>query len=133
MHPDKAPGLDGFSPLYHTKFWEVVREDVFEEVLHFLNNDHLEINLNITQMILLPQKENSVTLEDFRPISLCNAVMKLITKVLANRLTEILPPVISPNQSAFLKNRLITDNILLLMKHVIVCRGERKVTKVFCS
>lgn len=84
MHPDKAPVIDGFSALYQ-KFWQVIKENVCGKLLNFLNNDCL-YTIIVTQLVLLPKKQNSVRVEDFRPISLCNVVMKLITKVLANRL-----------------------------------------------
>lgn len=69
--------------------------------------------LNLTEIILLPKKNEANRVNDYRPISLCNVSMKIITKVLANRLSESLPMVISQTQSAFIKGRLISDNIIL--------------------
>lgn len=48
--------------------------------------------------------------------SLCNVVMKLVTKIIVNRIKYILSDVIDVEQSVFVKGRLITDNTLIVMK-----------------
>lgn len=65
-----------------------------------------------TCVVLIPRIKNPESMKDLRLVSLCNVVYKLISKVVANRLKQILPDYL-PNRSAFLPGRLITDNILL--------------------
>ena len=62
---------------------------------------------------MIPKVKNPKKVSEFRPISLCNVVYKLITKVVANRLKKLLAKMIPDSQSAFLLGRLITDNILV--------------------
>lgn len=61
----------------------------------------------------MPKKQSPETMVDLRPISLCNVVYKVASKVIANRLKEVIGLLISENQSAFIPGRLISDNIMI--------------------
>ena len=65
---------------------------------------------------------------EFRPISLCNVIYKIITKSIANRLKQHLHKVISPTQSVFIPDRLITDNIIIryeCLHKIRHCKGKK--------
>ena len=97
-------------------FWHIVGDNVVSVVLEFLNTSYLLPDLNHTYIVLISKIKNPVKVFDYRPISLCNVIYKIIAKVLANRLKQVLPHIISPTQSAFVPGRLITDNVLGPMK-----------------
>ncbi|CAM8920955.1 unnamed protein product [Rhodiola kirilowii] len=128
IHPTKAPGLDGFPALFYHSNWSVVGHDVVKEVLSWLNGDRPNPKLNETLIVLVPKVKTVERVEELRPISLCNVVMKIITKALANRLKEVLPAIISQSQSAFIRGRLITDNILIAheISHCIMKKSNHK-------
>lgn len=101
MHPDKAPGLDGMAPAFFQKNWSVVGSEVVQMVREFFESGTLMESINMTNIVLIPKKKNPSTLTELRPIALCNVVMKIITKVIANQLKKVLDSVISDSQSAF--------------------------------
>lgn len=116
MHPLKAPGPDGLPALFFQKFWHIVGREVQDLVLKFLNNSEDPHEINKIFLVLIPKGKNPSSPKDFRPISLCNVVMKIVTKVIANRLKHTLGDVIDIEQSVFVQSRLITDNALIAME-----------------
>ncbi|KAL0439588.1 UNVERIFIED_CONTAM: putative mitochondrial protein [Sesamum latifolium] len=113
MAPLKSPGPDGMPPIFFHKYWHIVKHDVFNCALIILNDRILDPELNFTHISLIPKRNNPELITHFRPISLCNVIMRIVTKCIANRLKPLLEKIISPTQSAFIPGRLITDNVLI--------------------
>ena len=81
--------------------------------------------MNDTYICLILKVKSPQKITEFRPISLCNVVYRLISKILANRLKRVLDAVIDELQSAFVPGRLITDNVLVAFE-TMHCIDQRK-------
>jgi hypothetical protein len=126
MHPSKVPGPDGMSSFFFQKYWHIVGLTVSNAVLSVLNSGKILRKINLTHISLIPKKKNPERISDYRPISLCNVVYKIISKVLANRLKLVLPCIISDSQSAFIPGRLITDNVAVAFEFIHKMKAKRK-------
>jgi hypothetical protein len=121
----KAPGLDGLHAVFYKRFWNMLGDDLVKEVLHAVNSCMIPEGWNRTSIVLIPKVENPKKESQFRPISLCNVVYKVISKMLANRLRVILPETISEHQSVFVLGRLVTDNVLLAYECVRAIKRKK--------
>lgn len=70
--------------------------------------------INKMNLVIIPKNDNPETIRQFIPISLCNVVYKIITKVLANRLKSVFGDIISPHQCSFVPGRHSSDNIMIV-------------------
>lgn len=113
MNPDKAPEPDG----YHAKFFQVYRNQIGPKISHLILgilNEELSLHeLNKTFIAPIPKTKNPESMVEFRPISLCNVIYKIRSKMLVNRIKPILGNIVGEAQSAFVSNRLIIDNIII--------------------
>jgi hypothetical protein len=129
LKSNTALGPDGLNAKFYQTYWDTIGEDITQTALSILNNGGSPETLNNTYICLIPKNKNPTTPADFRPIALCNVILKIITKTIANRIKNILPEVISPQQSAFLPGRQITDNTLLAFEtfhHLKHNRNKKK-------
>lgn len=124
----KGPRPDGLPALFYKEFWEIVGDKVVSGILNVLRGGPMPDKWNETTVVLIPKVRCPETIKDLRPMSLCNVIYKLISKVLSNRLKRILPDIIAPSQSAFVPRQLITDNILIAyeMKYYLKKRKGNK-------
>ncbi|CAL1390085.1 unnamed protein product [Linum trigynum] len=109
----KAPGSDGFTALFFQQYWDVVGHDVCVAVQSFFRSGHLLRAFNHTWLTLIPKVPNVESCAQLRPIGLCQVFYKIISKILATRLGDILPKVISTYQNGFIKDRSIVDNVII--------------------
>lgn len=110
---NKTAGPDGYSAEFFIATWSVIGPEVTEAILEFFKSGRLLKQWNSASLVLIPKITNASLTTDFRPISCLNTLSKVISKLLASRLQEILPLMVSKAQSAFLPVRLLAENVLL--------------------
>lgn len=131
--PLKAPRPHSFPARFFQRNWEVLREEVTKGVLNFLENDVLPEGINDTVIVMIPKGKDPQSLKDYRPISLCNVLYKVISKCLVNRLRPLLDEIISETQSAFIPGRLITDNATIAFECFHKIQHSRSTHSTHCA
>lgn len=92
----KAPGPDGFNAkIFKKGFWLERKEDITTMIATFFLAGTMPDCIDDTAITLIPKSDSPAHLKDFRPISLCNVLYKIISKILTNRLKPLLPRFIS--------------------------------------
>ena len=125
MGPTKAPRPDGFPALFYQRHWEILKDDVCAAVKGFLLGSDIPYGFCDSVIVLIPKVNSPDVLSNFRPISLCNVIYKVASKVTANHLKPFLPEIISKQQSAFVSGRIITDNILIAYESLHTIRKQK--------
>lgn len=90
MGPTKASKDDKFSILFYHHYWHIVGHDISAFCLNILNDDMALDSINSTQFVLIPEVPHPMDITNFRPISLCTILYKLVAKTIASRLQWVL-------------------------------------------
>ncbi|KAI5324319.1 hypothetical protein L3X38_033392 [Prunus dulcis] len=109
----KTPGPDGFPALFYQKCWGMCSADIIALVKDCVLTAFLPENINETLIALVPKVERPVSMSQLSPISLCNTLYKVISKILVAQLRPCMANLVSPNQVSFVPGRQIVDNIVV--------------------
>ncbi|KAH1075147.1 hypothetical protein J1N35_027475 [Gossypium stocksii] len=113
MTPLKAPRIDGFPTLFYQMYWHIVGPNISNYYLSVLKGEIKIGEINKTHIVLIPKVEKTKNISQFRPISLCNVIYKIIAKVLVNWMSLTLGYCIDEAQGVFILERHILDNVLI--------------------
>jgi hypothetical protein len=107
----KIPGPDGWTIEFFIGFYELIGADILQVVEENRTEGHMHAPFNFTFTELIPKYDDPYSIEYFCPISLCNYIYKVVSKIIARRIKAILSENISRKQFGFLEGRQIHEAI----------------------
>ncbi|XP_042479765.1 uncharacterized protein LOC122060726 [Macadamia integrifolia] len=113
LDPESSPDPDGFPGTFYRACWEIISVDVCNAIRGFFSRGSMPYGLNSNFLVLIPKVEGANSLEKFRPLCMGNFFGKIVSKIMAMRLSVVMPRLISEEQGAFQKDKIIHSNINL--------------------
>ena len=123
---DKTPGIDGITAEFYKQFWYLIHTQYFEYITE-VSGASLPVGKNTSITALMYKEKGDV--KNYRPISLINVDVKILTKVLTNRLKEVLPSVIHHTQTAVDGRKI--DHTIHMLHNLIQIANDQDLEAAF--
>ncbi len=109
---NSSPGSTGFTYAFYKTFWLDLKQFILNAANHSFNTGILPVSQRVGIINLIPKgNKPKEKLTNWRPITLLNCIYKLTSGTIAERLNNILPILIHPDQSGFVRGRYIGECI----------------------
>lgn len=126
---NKAPGPYGFNAFFYQQCWDTIKQELVTAIKWLMNGGAMVRQVNHAFLVLIPKKKVTTSLTDFRPIACCTVLYKIFSKILACRLKNVLPSLVSENQGAFVPGRNIAACALLASEFLLDFNTQRGTQK----
>ncbi|XP_058075727.1 uncharacterized protein LOC131224206 [Magnolia sinica] len=103
-------------PTLTETFEPTVGEDIHKAARYFVEGGQMPRAFSVSLISLVPKNQAAASFADYRPISLCNVIYKIFSKLLVTRLSKFLPKLISMEQGAFMQGRSIIENVAMALE-----------------
>ena len=126
--PLKALGLDGYHVIFFQKNWHILGSGIIQVIQEIFETTTIPEDWGATNLILIPKINRPNMITQFRPISLCNTLYKLVSRIILQRLKPYITNIINPCQASFVPSRCTSDNIIIVQEiiHTMVRKSRPK-------
>jgi len=115
---EKSPGPDGWTVEFYLGFWDILGPEILRLTEEIRSGGYISGALNSTFIALIPKASKPQTFDEYRPISLCNFLYKINSKIIAERIKPYLARFITKEQFGFIPNRQIHDAVGLAQEGI---------------
>ncbi|KAI0519488.1 hypothetical protein KFK09_006936 [Dendrobium nobile] len=127
-----SPEPDCFNYHFYKSAWHIIGPLVCKAIRFFFLKGYLPSGIKATALAIIPKHRNDASISDYRPVSLCNTLYKIIAKIIAGRMNPIMPLIVKDTQADLVKARISIDSILLA-NDILSLVNKGGVGNIFCA